>query len=332
MVTWLKVPLAAVGDTFGTFGRVMILALAGMSCIGSVCEAAEPEILRLGFSSAVFGGLNENDAKASIKALMAVISRERSVPADTEPHLHFGTDAIVAAVKQGTVNTLSVGVTEYWILRRDIEFDGALVSLQNGDPTETYIVLTHANSGINSLPDLRGRRVGVLANIRMSLALSWLDVELAKLELPGVDDHFAQFTESTKPAKVVLPVFFQQLDACVVSESTFRTMTELNPQLGRQLRIVAKSAPHVPALFAFTARLSPAFRDRVMRELSAVDETPSGRQVLAIFQTTQVRSRPESVLRSALDLLDEHARLRPAASAARIAALRAPPAGDPLTR
>ena len=77
-------------------------------------------------------------------------------------------------------------------------------------------------------------------NSRMSLALAWLDIALFNDGCRPVAE-FCRVEQNKKLTKVVLPVFFRQNDACVVTRRGFKTMSELNPQVGQQLRVLASS-------------------------------------------------------------------------------------------
>ena len=279
-------------------------------------------LFRLGFTNAMFVGINENDAKASIKALASTISSERGIPADPEPHLYDGTDDVAAALRQDQIDSVALTTGQYWLLRREFTFDGLLMAEQDGDPTETYLVIAHRATNFTALENLKNSRLEIVAGPRMSLAGVWLDVALARRGLAPSDKFFSRITTQVKASRVVLAVFFRQIDAGIVARRAFDTMVELNPQVAKQVRIVATSPAYVPACFAFSAAFPNPYKTHALHEFGLLHTSPAGQQLLTIFQSEKITERPESDLRSALDLLDEYARLCPAASAAHIAALR----------
>lgn len=305
-------------------------ALAAVALGAVACAGAEPsrppggtrDTLRLGFTYSMFVGVNENDAKASIKALAATIARERDIPADPDPLLMNGTEAVAAAVRTGDVDAVGMTTDEYWLLAGAVRFDRFLLAVKDGDPAEEYVLLVHRASGITDLAGLQGKRLAVFTNPRMCLGPVWLDVALAKAKLPALIDHFGTVSEQTKLSKAVLNVFFRQSDACLITRRGLATMSELNPQVGTQLVVLAASPAVVPTLFAFRADLSPGLKEKSLREFGVVHATPAGQQALTIFQVGQVAERPVAALAGALALLNDYARLRSTASAARVAALR----------
>ena len=240
----------------------------------------------------MFTGVNENDAKASIKALAATVVREHQLPADPDPLLFNTTGAIAAAVRTGDVDAVAMTTEEYCEVAREVRFDRYMMSVRKGDPTEEYLVLVRREGGPSDLAGLRGKRLSVFANPRMAIGSIWLAVALAKAGLPPLAEHCGSVTEFTKLSKAVLNVFFRQTDACLVTRSGFATMTELNPQLGLQLRVLAASPAFVPVLFAFRADFAPGLKEESMRAMGSVHTSLAGQQVLTIFQSGQVAERP----------------------------------------
>ncbi len=101
-------------------------------------------------------------------------------------------------------------------------------------------------------------------------------------------------------------------------------MVEMNPQLGRDLRILVESKPYVPGGFFFRKAFDARLKEKCLVEFERVDRSVSGQQVLTIFQSPKVTEVPLSVFEVALDLLREHARLCPETHAERIEAIRRP--------
>lgn len=303
-------------------------------CVGlllaTTCPAAEDatassgrrETLRLGFTTSMFTGVNENDAKASIKALATTMLRDRGLPADPEPLLFNGAAAVAAAARSGAVDAIGMTTEEYWVLAHEVRFDRFVMAVKDGDPTEQYVLLVHRASGVTDLAGLHGKRLSVVLNPRMSLGRVWLEVLLAQANLPAIAEHLGTVVDQPRLSKAVLEVFFRQADACLATRRGFSTLIELNPQVGTQLVVVASSPALVPALFAFRADFLPSLKERSLHEMGLVHTSTAGQQALLIFQVGQVTERPATDLAGALALLADYARLRPVASAALVASLR----------
>jgi ABC-type phosphate/phosphonate transport system substrate-binding protein len=302
--------------------RALVWSASAVAIAAADRPLAEEERFRLGFSFAMFAGVNENDARASIKALAETFARERGIPANPEPRLFRGAEEAARVVRAAGVDAVGLTTPEFWAIADAAGCDRFLYSIQDDDPHEQYVLLVHRKRGGSDLAALRGGRLAVLRSPRMSLAEVWLEVELARAGLPSLARHFARAVENTKLSRVVLDVFFQQVEACLVTRRSFATMAELNPQVGRELVAVATSPPVVPALFAFRADFPATLKERTLREFALIHSTVSGKQILLIFQAGRVAELPGSILQGALELLDEYQRVRPAESAAFLAAVR----------
>lgn len=312
-------PLSLGGPRFARLTQcatVAAFAIAALLCLAAtrLAAAAAPETFRLGFSYALFTDVNENDARASIRVLAAVIARERHIEADPEPLLLSGTEAIGAALRTERLHAIALTADEYYQLAQppaSLVARGLFAVQPDGDPTEEYVLLVRRDQGLRTLADLTGKRLTVFANSRLRLGYLWLEVLLGDAALPPVHRHFQTATANAKLSKVILDVFFKRSDAALATRRGFAAIAELNPQVGQQLVALETSPPYIPGLFAFRPNIPPEFLEHVLHEFSSVHESPAGLQTLTIFQSGQVIEYPLSKLTPALELIDRFTRLRP---------------------
>lgn len=173
-----------------------------------------------------------------------------------------------------------------------------------------------AASGSSDEPGLRSggplapRNPGFSSPLRFSRFRSSARQILA-LGLIFLAAHLLQASaaEVTQPFRVGFSsrMFFEvnENDA----KAGFDIMNELNPQIGKQLAMVASSPDFVPAVFALRADYQPTFRDKIIEGLRQLHQSPGGQQILTIFQSDAVELRPPSFLDTSLELLRTHARL-----------------------
>jgi phosphonate transport system substrate-binding protein len=265
----------------------------------------------------MFTEVNENDVKAAMKVWAQTLMRERGMPVDPQVSVHSGIEDLSSALRGKTVDAFSLTTEEYWVLQREMHSSHVIVGVFGGRVAEEYVLLVHRESGFERVGDLRGRSVALFQNPRMSLASVWLDTLLLKGGLAPASSHFGRVTQVTKLPRVVLPVFFRQNDACVVTRRGFETMSELNPQVGRQLKAIAVSPELLPAGFFFRGDFSPSIRDRALVEFDRIHTTPAGQQALTVYQSERLSVQPISILDSSLELLENHRRLAAASRGAK---------------
>jgi phosphonate transport system substrate-binding protein len=94
-------------------------------------------------------------------------------------------------------------------------------------------------------------------------------------------------------------------------------MSELNPQVGKQLRILAVSPEVVPSGFAFRSDYASPYRAQMLVEMGRLADSPAGQQILTLIQTDRIEDQPISCLASAFELLSTHQRLSSATNRAK---------------
>ena len=285
-------------------GLLLALVMTNFSATGE-----ETAVFHIGFSAATFGEVNENDAIAAVRIWAQQLAKEREIAADPQPKILHGIAEITAALTNKAVDCLDLTADEYYALRGLVAMEGCVVAVKGRSITEEYVLLVHRASGLERLSDLRGHKLALLHASRASLVPAWTETILAREGLGFTNGFFSQVIYEPKISKVVLPVFFRQADACVVTRSGFETMVELNPQVGQQLQVIASSPPIVPVVFCFRADYTSPVRAKVLAELTQWHKTPAGRQILTLFQTETLEEPPLNCLDTGLELLAEHQRL-----------------------
>lgn len=274
---------------------------------GATAIPASPEVARkpfsFAFSQRMFSDVNENDAQASVRAWALALSKERSIHLEAKPIIIPGATQLNAALREGTVDGAAILTTEFLDLDHSRVDPELFISIIDGRIDEEYLLLVRGPSAYRTAVDLKGRELGLHANPRTSLAPAWLARLLEGLGAPPPERHFSRVISAPRIAKVLLPVFFGQRDACVVTRKGFETMCDMNPQVRTQLRILATSPPVVPAIGLFRAGLPPEQRAEMIRAMRNLEDSASGRQVLTLFQTTGLIETNDAALTSARELL-----------------------------
>jgi ABC-type phosphate/phosphonate transport system substrate-binding protein len=272
--------------------------------------ATEPAPLRFGFSSQIFFEVNETDARAALKVWAQTLGAERGIPVDPALEIMSGTEAIKHALLDRKIDAVSLTTFETWALHRVVPLGPTIIlPIISGNTTEEYVLLVHRDNPALGLADLRGKNVAVFGLNRAMMAEVWMETELLANNLGPADTFWSRIDHASKLSRVVLPVFFRKMDACVVTRTGFRTMSELNPQVGQQLKILAQSPPLLGGHLCFRADLDSPYLARFIEGIGHLVGTPAGRQSLFLFHTDQLVARPISDLDDSFALLDRHERL-----------------------
>ncbi len=313
-------PVATSGQVFNAVFGFPLFALATASLCALALPlrspAAEParDTFRVAFSAAMFSDVNPNDARAAVKGWAQTVARQRGIATDPAPSIITDLPGLSEALLSNRVDAVGITTEEYWTLSRSTPLNPVFIAGNGGRLRESFVVLVHRESGLKTLADLHERKLLVYQNPMASLAPHWLDTLLLEDGHPLAAEFLKEATSDTKLTRVVLPVFFKQSDACLVTRSGFDTMNELNPQLGRTLEVIATSPEFVPSVFCLRGSYAPPFKDNLLTGLRELHLTPAGQQVLTIFKIDRLVDEPASCLDSSLALLERRVHLLDKAS------------------
>lgn len=288
--------------------RVVELALGLLPASpGSLLLAQESASVRLALSESVVGDVNLNDARAAMKVWISMITKELNVVID--PKLFSTTQEIYDRMHRGDLDAVALNVLEY---RQIAELLDTSQIVAAGGPAgfEQYVILTKVSAGFRQLGDLKGKRFCTLKSPRMCLAADWLFTILDEVHRGQAEQFFSSLSVDSKYSRVVLPVFFGQADACLTSKRGFETMCELNPQVARDLKVIASSPPMVLSFYIFRKNYHSPSRQRVIKAISSLRNTTAGQQLATLFQFEELALRDSACLTPALAILDAADRAR----------------------
>jgi hypothetical protein len=188
-------------------------------------------------------------------------------------------------IRQKQLYGLNLTGIDYLLLRKVVRANPLYVaSGLIGSPVESYIVLTRKGLDWEKLSTLARRRLMVECYDQWDIGRIWLETELNRMQLPKSETFFTAIQAAAKPTRLVLPVFFGQAEACLVTQSTYQTMVELNPQLGQKLSVLMRSPGVVKSLFCVVDDLDPHFMAEAKERLQTMHLTEDGQQLLMIFR------------------------------------------------
>jgi len=245
--------------------------------------------LHFGLTTSAFRGVNANDAGVALQLLAQTIGKQRGYAIDTSTRVFEDTKSCEAAINRGGLSLVILNAQEY--LSMDVPgLKPAFVHLEQGVVLKDYLLLTRRDSGYESLADLRGRDIVLLSGGEGRLTTTWLEVLLREDGLGPSGAFFQRILSESNPALTVLPVFFGTKSACIVDRMSFKTMVELNPQVGRQLRPIAISDPYIDSITCIPLQIetTPQARLDLIRTLNDLHQTVAGRQILTLFKVDQL--------------------------------------------
>jgi ABC-type phosphate/phosphonate transport system substrate-binding protein len=259
------------------------LAVLGATAIADPHERPPLE-MRFASVTNTVTGVNLEDARLAIEMIMKKILIEKY------PHYRFKVDffpdlaSATKALAHNSYHSITMTGLDYLSVRRSANLDPLLIASKVDQPVESFLLLTRRGETLETIAQNPRRELIVEQGGSGDMARIWLDVLLRSQNMPESRVFFNMVRQAEKPGRAVLPVFFGQADACVVAESAFAVLKELNPQIGSRLQVLQRSPGFVRVLICATDLMEPRDAGIITKEAVSLDEWPQGQQVLTIIQ------------------------------------------------
>ena len=284
-------------------------ALAALAGIAGGVPGASSLPLSAGFTVKAFHDVDLEDAKRSLRIWAESVVKARVPDAQVEL-LVFNTLAeVVTAVKAKKVDMVGSSASEFMQIRAAVSLEPAMVAEVGGSVYMDAVLLARQDIVPAGISGLKGLRLQVVRDAWGTDHSIWLETQLLRLGHRTTQEFFSSTRQAQTSSQAILAVFFGNADVCLVSKVAFRLASELNPQVGTRLGIVASSSKLVGAVVSFRSDVDHAQRDNVIDIMMHAHETPAGRQLFTLFRMGRlVLYRPE-YLDGIEALLREHASL-----------------------
>lgn len=232
-----------------------------------------------------YTGMHATESRMALQSIMQKIFTHKYP--QIRLHLDFlvKDSGLVDALANKQYDVIATTGLDYLSLRERFHLRPLAILSKTDEPTDTFMLITRRHKTLRTLAGLPNRTLIIEAGGGGGeIAKLWLDTVLKARGLPPHQKFFNVLRTGDKPSRTLLPVFFGQADACVVSASSFAVMSELNPQLEEQLVVEERSAGYISILISATDRLEDWARDIVMEETMRMHTSTDGQQILTIIQ------------------------------------------------
>ncbi len=292
---------------------VAALALSGVLLLAPAARAesyeAEIKSLKVGLLMGAFPNVDQREAQAAMHLWTRQMARGLGIKAEPRTIVFKRTEDLLAAVNNGELTVVSIPALEYLKIRRTAHMSPLLMPVGVNGNKGTYVVVTRRDSGIGTIRELRGRSLLMATQKTRSVISLWLSVLLLREGSREPSRFFRETSNSISPSKALMDVFFKRSDAVVLSRGAFETSVALNPQLGRELAVLAESGNLAGVITCVPDNVSRNFRRYVESVTMHLHESGIGRQMCTLFQMERVIPFQPSHLAGLEELLRERDRL-----------------------
>jgi phosphonate transport system substrate-binding protein len=290
----------------------LLAIAAGLCLVGAISHSASGASdlhnappLRFGVSDAMVTGVSVSDARAAMSVWSTDLLGSMGLRVAPKEEWVVPSDRLLAAIRAGEIDMFCITVMEYRQVAPYVDTSQIITDDTGG---EEYLLVVRAGGGISRLADLRGKSLIQWENPRTNLAEPWLAVSLWNEGLVSPRQLLGRISKNPQLSQVVLPVFFGQADACLVTRTGLNTMAELNPQLLRQLKVLVTSPRIENAFMAFRKGYPAELKMPIFNRMLAFNSSTTARQVLMLFQSRGYIGNSQECLSPATSLLDAYER------------------------
>ena len=277
--------------------------------VAGVQSGAEPRRVRVGTVTEIYPGVNAADARAAMQLWIDALLGKTGGRYVGVSVVFDSIEGPIQAVLKGELEVVNLSSVDFLRARPQVALEPMAVGMfADGEVKQEFLLVTRRNGGLQRLADLRGKRL-LVNPLDWRVARLWLEVLLHQEGLLGSGVHLGEIVRAEGLSKQVLPVFFGQADACIVTARGLATLAELNPQLARQLAVLARS----PAYLAYLTCLAPGLDEELHRDFMDMalnlHRDSAGRQMLTLFGLERTVSFKPEYLENLEELVAEYEQL-----------------------
>lgn len=275
-------------------------------------QNSEKKTYVIGYMRNLFNGVDINDAQAAVKVwvneIIKTIKYGNNYNIKTKIYNNF--NEVYLDIKDNELAALSLNSQDYFNNVNKLGLEPVIVPSVDGEVGYEYYLLVRKEEGIKSLKQLKDKSIGLLTESDNSAAIMWLDVILAKDNFPVFEKFFKLIYPGQNESQLILNLFFGKTDACIVTNHSYKIMSELNPQIRERLTILSTSPDYLLSMMCFLKSFNnKKDRQLVYSNAFKVPNSPAGKQILTLLKIDKILPYKDGYLTSYKNLLQDYNRL-----------------------
>ncbi|HWR40676.1 MAG TPA: phosphonate ABC transporter substrate-binding protein [Patescibacteria group bacterium] len=245
-------------------GLIVVIAVCLLGGLAGCQTSPAPKTFRLGI-------IPSENAQETLKQFAPLISYlEESMKVKIEPYVASDYNAVVEAMRTNHIDAAMFGPFSYVMAS---ERAGAKVCVvrvgENGSPTYNSYIITHKDTGIQSLSDLKGRTFAFTDPASTS---GYLIPAKVLLDNGLSNKDFATVLYSNGHDASILAVKNKKVEAAAVDEMSYGRAIAKGIITKDEVIIVHTCPPIPQSPFAVAKDIDPALKDKFVEAMTKVHE------------------------------------------------------------
>ena len=255
---------------------------AGNKAVEKETKPTYPDVIVYGVM-ANFPNINSKEAQVALK--FNVRKRTDTKFPNSVPQIEVIPDVETGAkmINSGKLHSLSLTGLDYVMLRKLADVEPLFISTKTQEPVDAYVLIADNHLNLKKLALQKERKLIVESDLRPNIGELWLNTVLWNNGYKESELFFSSIRAGDTPMRIVLPVFFGQAEAGLLSESAFNIMVKLNPQIGEKLTVLLRSPGFVNVVTCVPRQINKDIRDVLLDESLDLVNQDYGKQLLLVF-------------------------------------------------
>lgn len=269
---------------------VIILNIWATNAFYTVFAQSQNKILKFGFYASIVHEGNISELDESFRHWVNAVQKNSSIEwfskALIKYRIYNTKMDLVNDIKNHNINFMNLSSLDFFALNLQNVVVPLLTTAKRLETKfEKYLLVTNNISKYNETTDLTKTEIIIPKTYSLDLMKTWIQVELKdklnKKYFPGV-----KIVESSKTENETLhALFFKNAELTVVREGTFIFACELNPQLKRELKVIATSPNLINNFLGYVKDTDPTSYEVLTFEGLKLHQWLEGKQLLNLMQS-----------------------------------------------
>ena len=187
--------------------------------------------------------------------------------------------------------------TEFWMVKKSQE------------RFQEYILLVREDSSIKHLKDLKNRSVLARSDDYMGKLI--LDAVLLKTLHTSSKKYLLEIAKSKSYSNTILQTYFKKYDACIVPSYALDIVVEMNPSVGKKLKILYKSEKiFMPIIAGFHKSAHVEVKQRFRNNVVNIQKSVRGQNILNLFKMKKLLQVSKEELKPLFRYYNEYITLK----------------------
>ena len=193
-------------------------------------------------------------------------------------------DELFEALKKNEINSVLGSPLEFIKSESYLTKEYLISGLVSRHYKSRIIILVRKDSEINSIEQLKGKKIAVQRAVIQDLGGLYLETLLLEKKLPAARMFFSEILKPDTSNVALINLFFKKVDMALMSESEFNIAAELNPQMRSQTKVIAASEPFVSFVAATAKIMPPEKMEAIKKSLLNVEKSSKGKNMLRLLK------------------------------------------------